>query len=199
LFNFSSKKQKAQFLKDSISTIELLYNSPSVIYYTIFNEGWGQFDADSVYDIIKQEDNSRVYDTTSGWFEKQKSDVDSKHIYFRKINLKSSGEKPLILSEFGGYSYKVLSNSFNQKKTYGYKKISSKENFEKEIYSLYVEQIIPCIKNGLNGAVLTQISDVEDETNGLLTYDRRVEKISKQKMQEICAMLYQSFKDTTNS
>lgn len=191
------KKQRQQFLKDSLATIELLYNSPSIIYYTIFNEGWGQFDTDNVYTTLKQADTTRVFDATSGWFAKRKSDVDSRHVYFKKLNL-IAGEKPLILSEFGGYSYKVENHSFNLKKTYGYKKLTSQAEFENEIEKLYLDEVLPCIKNGLNGAVLTQISDVEDETNGLLTYDRKIEKISSEKMQQINAKLNKAFKEVLN-
>lgn len=195
----ANKEQKEQFIKESIDTIKLLYNSPCVVYYTIFNEGWGQFEADKVYSILKEEDTSRVYDATSGWFTKTKSDVDSKHVYFKKIKLKANGKDPLILSEFGGYSYKVKENSFNLKKTYGYKKLNSQKEFENELYTLYKEQVIPCVKNGLNGAVLTQISDVEDETNGLLTYDRKIEKISTEKMQEISSMIFNAFREETKN
>ena len=193
----ASKKQKEQFINDSKATLKLLHNSPCVIYYTIFNEGWGQFDADKVYTQLKQLDSTRVFDATSGWFEKTKSDVNSKHVYFKPLKLKANGAKPLILSEFGGYSYKIQNHSFNLKKTYGYKKITSSKDFEKEIFNLYIEQVIPCINNGLNGAVLTQISDVEDETNGLLTYDRKVEKISAEKMQEINNQIYTAFFNAT--
>jgi len=153
--------------------------------------------ADNVYEILKQQDSTKIFDTTSGWFKKSKSDVDSRHVYFKKLKLKANGKKPLILSEFGGYSYKILAHSFNQKKTYGYKKILSSLEFDKEITSLYLDQVLPCIKNGLNGAVLTQICDVEDETNGLITYDRKIIKISIEQMQKINKALTIAFDEIT--
>jgi len=194
---FANKLRKTIFLKHCSETIKFLHNHPCVVYYTIFNEGWGQFNADNVYEILKQQDSTKIFDTTSGWFKKSKSDVDSRHVYFKKLKLKANGKKPLILSEFGGYSYKILAHSFNQKKTYGYKKILSSLEFDKEITSLYLDQVLPCIKNGLNGAVLTQICDVEDETNGLITYDRKIIKISIEQMQKINKALTIAFDEIT--
>ena len=94
-----------------------IYNVPSIVCYTIFNEGWGQFEADKLYDIVKKLDTTRVIDTTSGWFKENKSDVESLHVYFRPIKLKKSS-KPLFVSEFGGYSYKIEDHSFNKNRTY---------------------------------------------------------------------------------
>jgi threonylcarbamoyladenosine tRNA methylthiotransferase MtaB len=110
-------------------TVNQLYNHPSVCYYTIFNEGWGQFDSDKMFYLLKELDSSRIIDTNSGWFGGHKSDVESNHIYFKKIKLKSS-DKPIILSEFGGYSYKIKEHSANLKKTYGYKLFDDGEKFE---------------------------------------------------------------------
>ena len=98
-----------------------------------------------------------------------------------------------MLSEFGGYSYKIEENSFNQEKTYGYKYFSDKENFENALTRLYESEIIPAIEEGLCSCILTQVSDIEDETNGLLTYDRKVLKIDENKMNQISKKLYQAF------
>ncbi len=188
-----SARAKRMFEKTLSEMTKILYNHPSVLYYTIFNEGWGQFEADLLYDKMKKEDPTRIWDATSGWFAKKKSDVDSHHIYFRRIKLKKR-KRPLVLSEFGGYSYKIDRHSFNLEKTYGYKKIATKEDFEKEIEKLYLEDIVPNVKKGLCAAVLTQLSDVEDETNGLMTYDRKVVKVDKKKMKKISRALFKAFK-----
>lgn len=192
----ASKKRKNQFESDAIKTIEFLHSHPSVCYYTIFNEGWGQYDADNIYSILKSRDTSRIFDTTSGWFLKHNSDVDSHHVYFKKIKLKAKSSRPLILSEFGGYSYKLDEHSFNPDKTYGYKHFYSKDEFETALKELYLNQIVPAIKLGLCGAVLTQLSDVEDETNGLYTYDRKVCKIDIKVMREISSEVYSAFNRT---
>jgi beta-galactosidase/beta-glucuronidase len=190
----ASEYRKKHFEENTRETVQILYNHPCVCYYTIFNEGWGQYEADRLYDLCKSLDDSRVWDTTSGWFKETKSDVESEHIYFKPICL-SPTEKPLVLSEFGGYSLKINENSFNPYKTYGYKKFTNSKEFETEIEKLYLEQIIPAIENGLCAAVLTQLSDVEDETNGLLTYDRQVLKIDQEKMKNISDKLLCTYKE----
>ena len=192
----ANKKRRNQFESDAVKTIEFLHSHPSVCYYTIFNEGWGQYDADSIYSLLKSRDTSRIFDTTSGWFFKRNSDVDSHHIYFKKIKLKAKSLRPLILSEFGGYSYKLDEHSFNPHETYGYKHFYSKDEFESGLKELYLNQIVPAIKLGLCGAVLTQLSDVEDETNGLYTYDRKVCKIDIKVMREISNTVYSAFNRT---
>ena len=144
----ASKKRRKLFISDSLKTLDFLHNNPCVIYYTIFNEGWGQFDTDNVYTLLKNYDSTRIFDSTSGWFFKKKSDVDSHHVYFKKLKLKAKGNRPLILSEFGGYSFKILEHSFNQKNTYGYKKFTTQKEFTSAMIDLYKNQVVPCIKNG---------------------------------------------------
>lgn len=191
-----TRARREFFEKHSRDTIAHLYNHPSVVYYTIFNEGWGQYDADRLYLELKALDGSRIYDTASGWFKPRLSDVESEHIYFKKIKLRPS-DKPIILSEFGGYSCKDEEHSYNPYKTYGYKFFTSPEKFAEAMVSLYENEVLPHIKTGLCGAVLTQVSDVEDETNGLLTYDRQVMKISPEKMKDISEKLYSEFEKCT--
>ena len=190
----ASKKRREIFEKTARETVELLHDHPSVVYYTIFNEGWGQYDADRIYGELKRLDPTRIYDATSGWFAEKQSDVKSLHVYFKPVRIKRSIDKPIVLSEFGGYSYKIKEHSLNMDKTYGYKLFDDREAFESAIEGLYRNEIIPAIENGLCATVLTQVSDVEDETNGLFTYDRQVLKISEEKMKKISEDIYNSFK-----
>ncbi len=187
-----SEKQRKIFKETAKKTVDLLYNSPSVVYYTIFNEGWGQFDSTNVYNELKPLDKTRVYDTASGWFNNCESDVQSEHVYFKELNLIRKNNKPLVLSEFGGYSYKIPTHSFNLTKTYGYKNCNE-QTFMNAIENLYYNQVIPSIKKGLCATILTQVSDVEDETNGLVTYDRKIIKVDKEKMQKIADALYKTY------
>jgi hypothetical protein len=163
------------------------------VYYTIFNEGWGQFDADAYYRHFKALDPTRVWDTASGWFKPKLSDVDSEHVYFKPVRLRASGERALVLSEFGGYSCKIAEHSYNLDKTYGYRFFSQTSEFEAALHKLYRDEIIPAIDGGLCAAVLTQVSDVEDETNGLLTYDRCLLKVDAEAMAELSRELYECF------
>ncbi len=171
--HFHKSTETRRIFKQTVTdTINHLYNFPCICYYTIFNEGWGQFCADEMYDFVKERDSTRIIDSTSGWFKQKKSDVESDHIYFKKIKIKKA-DKPIVISEFGGYSLKLEPNHyFNKKQNYGYRFFKDQSELEKAIRELYNTQIKPYIKKGLCAAIYTQLSDVEDETNGFLTYDR---------------------------
>ena len=189
----ASPRRREQFEGTLREMTALLHNHPCVCYYTIFNEGWGQYDADRIYREMKALDPTRVWDATSGWFIETESDVTSDHIYFRKVEIKPDPTRPAVLSEFGGYSYKVPEHSFNLDKTYGYKKFDDAGEFSKALEALYRDEIIPAIEKGLCAAVLTQVSDVEDETNGLVTYDRRMVKVDEFVMTDLAHELHQAF------
>ncbi|MBR5514705.1 MAG: glycoside hydrolase family 2, partial [Clostridia bacterium] len=193
----ASKRRKAQFERSSKEITEMLYNHPCVCQYTIFNEGWGQYDTKRLYIEFKELDPSRIYDSASGWFKTKHNDVISEHIYFKKLNIKTHPEKPLTLSEFGGYSCKINENSFNLDKTYGYKFFKERKELTSALEDLYRKELIPLIDKGLCASVLTQLSDVEDETNGLITYDRRVIKPDIKVMQDIANEIYDRFKKIT--
>lgn len=170
------KATREMFIEYMEKTVAQLKHFPCICYWTIFNEGWGQFCGTEMYHKLKKLDSTRFIDTASGWFDRVESDVDSKHIYFRKVKLKA-GKKPLVLSEFGGYSYRIKENSFNLMNEYGYGKYTDRKSFADAFCKLYENEIIPLVNKGLCATVYTQVSDVEDETNGLLTFDRRVNKI----------------------
>lgn len=180
-----NKIKRENFIKHGEGLIKYLHNHPSIIGYTIFNEGWGQFEADKMYEHFKKLEPNYLFDSTSGWFHQNKSDFDSRHIYFKDINDKIENiNYPVFISEFGGYSYKIEDNSFNLTNTYGYRKIKSKEDFERDLMDLYANQILKN-KDKLVGCIYTQTSDVEDETNGFVTYDRKVLKINSKQFKDL--------------
>ena len=176
------------FLEGMKATVNQLKNHPCICYWTIFNEAWGQFDSDNVYEQFRQLDDTRFIDSTSGWFRRKKTDVDSRHVYFRKVKLKA-GEKPLVLSEFGGKTYKAEGHLFNPDKSYGYGGCDTLEALNEAVVKLYMDEVVPCVRNGLCAAVYTQVSDVEDEINGLVTYDRKVEKLDPDRMKPVAEAL----------
>ncbi len=178
------------FLRCAKETVNALYNYPSVVYYTLFNEGWGQFEADGAYALIKSMDSTRIIDATSGWFWRSDSDVFSHHIYFKRPRPKQNGIRPLVLSEFGGFSYRVEGHLYGEK-NYGYSTCKTAEEFENKVLKLYSDDVMPLVKNGISALIYTQLSDIEDETNGFITYDRRVSKISAEKMRSIAELMYQ--------
>jgi beta-galactosidase/beta-glucuronidase len=181
-------ESREAFLTAMRETVERVGRHPSVVYWTIFNEGWGQFDHASAYEQLRALDNTRPIDSVSGWFLPRQgecvSDVDSVHVYFKPLRL-TVKRKPLVLSEFGGYVYKLPEHSFNPKGTYGYRFFKEREAFEDALERLYREEVLPAVRAGLSASVYTQLSDVEDETNGLMTYDRRVVKVSEERMRAI--------------
>jgi hypothetical protein len=169
------------------ATVRQLGNHPCICLWTIFNEGWGQFCADDAYTKLKALDPGRFIDSTSGWFHQQLSDADSLHIYFDKLHL-GKENKPQLLSEFGGFVWKVPEHSYNLEKTYGYKVFDTREAYVRALRELY-QSLIPLAQNGLCGAIYTQVSDVEDETNGLFTFDRAVLKLQPDELNDVMRML----------
>ena len=188
-------KTRRMFLRSMEGTAAQLGNHPCILYWTIFNEGWGQFCANEAYEKLKALDETRWIDTTSGWFRRKKSDVDSRHVYFRKVRLGGDGKKPLVLSEFGGKTWRAEGHVFNPDKTYGYGACPDQEALGQAVEALYREEILPCVGQGLCAAIYTQVSDVEDEINGLLTYDRKLEKLTPERMLPLARALQQAMEE----
>lgn len=189
-FGLSRKeKLRRQFFEDHMrATIEQLYNHPSIVAYTIFNEGWGQFHSDEMYELVKKMDDTRLIDSTSGWFAQAKNDFDSEHIYFKEIQL-TVKDRPLFVSECGGYSLQIPEHYYNKNKQYGYGACESKEVLTERIEKMYRIMILSSAADGLCGCVYTQLSDVEDEINGLYTYDRKVCKVLPERMKVLAKEL----------
>lgn len=180
-----SERRRNFFLIHGEETLRHLYNHPSIVLYTLFNEGWGQHDTQNLYRHFRAMDPSRIWNAASGWFKNSDSDVQSEHIYFGSLKMKPTGRRPLLLTEFGGYSCALEGHRFNPDEEYGYQKYPTVEDFQTALLKLYREGILPQIKTGLCGCILTQVSDVEEETNGLVTYDRMVIKADREAMQAL--------------
>ncbi len=175
-------ESRAAYYRSMEETYRQLRFFPCICYWTLFNEGWGQFDGASVYKRMKSLDGTRFIDTASGWFKRTESDVISDHVYFRKVKPpkrnEKTAEKPWVLSEYGGYVWKEEGHIWNPNNTYGYRTFASKEEYEDKLYECIERDVLENIGNGLCADVLTQVSDVEDEVNGLLTFDREILKIN---------------------
>ncbi|MCI5873432.1 MAG: MFS transporter [Clostridiales bacterium] len=185
---------KEIFEKHMVETQKHLYNHPCIIAYTIFNEGWGQFESDRMYEWAKQTDATRLYDATSGWFAQTKSDFDSYHVYFGD-NKPIPDERPMLLSEFGGYSYMVPGHIYGKYNSYGYGVCKDSKELTDCIEVRYEELIYPIIASGACGCVYTQVSDVEDEINGFYTYDRKVCKVDVARMRGIANKINAQMKE----
>ncbi len=193
-FGRVKEESRNMYYKELNDMILTLYNNTSVVCWVSFNEGWGQFDSNAVYKFIKKIDSTRLVDSTSGWFDQGLSDFNSKHIYFRKFKLSKDKHKRIsFLSEFGGYSY-LEKDNFMGDKPYGYKKFKDKTKLEDAIIELYKTDVLNNIDKGLSGCVYTQLSDVENEYNGLITFDRKVLKINPKRLKALNLKLQKGIK-----
>ena len=186
-FNRNNEAGRIEAYNEFVDTINYLYNVPSIGLWTIFNEGWGQFDSGKIYNSLREIDNTRLYDHASGWHDQGISDVKSLHVYFKRVkmpNKKKVKERSIILSECGGYHLKIDGHTFSNK-TFGYKKLKDQEALEKEYEKFINLDILPNINKGLSAFIYTELSDVEDELNGFITYDRDVVKVDKNKIKAI--------------
>ena len=179
-----NKEARAIFEATMYGTADHLYNVPSIVYYTVFNEGWGQFNADEMYGKLKSYDPTRIIDATSGWFRRHESDVDSRHIYFRALKPKKLDGRPLVISEFGGYAHGVDGHRFSEK-VYGYRVFPTASEYEDAVCKLYDTEVRELAKSGASAFVYTQVSDVEDEINGFITYDRQIVKVDCERLKSI--------------
>lgn len=191
---WSRKKRRDFFLRHMEDTINHLRSHPSVIAYTIFNEGWGQFDSDRMYELAKGLDGSRLYDATSGWFARKDSDFDSQHIYFRSLRMPEAPARPVLVSECGGYSRCLEGHFYAKYNRFGYGDCADEGELMDRIRELYENTILPAVPKGLCGCIYTQLSDVEDETNGLYTYDRKICKVTKADFRELGRKLDEAMK-----
>ena len=185
------------FLSGMEATVKQLKNHPCICYWTIFNEAWGQFDASVAYHRLKAMDSSRFIDSTSGWFRGSDTDVESLHIYFAMWHRMKPSRKPIVLSEFGGFTYSAEGHIFNPDKSYGYGTCKTTGELDRRLEDVYFKHVLPAIGKGLCGSIYTQVSDVEDEINGMVTYDRKVIKPSESVMQDIAARLQAALKEAT--
>ena len=185
LFGRAGKESRKEFRAELAAMIRHLYNCPCIALWVIFNEGWGQFDAKEMLSVVKGLDKTRTIDHASGWHDQGIGQVRSEHVYFRPYSFKTDRRgRAVLLSEFGGYNHAVSGHAFG-KKDFGYKRFETPVQLRAAIEELYLTQIIPAKEQGLAAAAYTQLSDVEDELNGLMTYDRKVVKIAPEIMKTI--------------
>lgn len=165
------------FVTETRNAITYLKNVPSIGTWVLFNEGWGQFDAATLPRIMKFLDSSRPFDAASGWFDQYSGDYLSIHNYFRRPGApRDNYGRACLLSECGGFTYYARNHSTGTK-AYGYQIFKRRKELE-EAYGEYIyTEVLPLEAKGLAGFVYTQVSDVEDEVNGIMTYDRRIVKI----------------------
>jgi beta-galactosidase/beta-glucuronidase len=176
LLSRTDEDGRQEYIYELRDMIKTLYNHPSIVTWIPFNEGWGQFSTKKVTDFIHRLDPSRLVDSASGWFDQDCGDINSLHYYFLGLPIPRS-ERVLALSEFGGYSLRIPEHSACRN-IYGYKNFKNSKELTDGFVGLMKDTIIPSVKKGYSATIYTQLSDIEEETNGLLTYDRKKLKMN---------------------
>lgn len=184
-FARASAQGRAEYMDELEEMVGQLFNAPSVALWVPFNEGWGQFDSTLVMERLRALDPTRPVDPASGWHDQGAGDLRSLHVYFKPFRFRYDRRgRALALSEFGGYNLRVDGHCFNQK-DYGYRRLPDAAALWRDFARLYECEVLPAVPRGLCAAVYTQLSDVEDELNGLMTYDRRVVKLDAEDVREL--------------
>ena len=185
-FSRLNEQGRSEAIQEFKNTIQYLYNVPSIGLWTIFNEGWGQFDSKEIYSEMKKLDHTRLFDHASGWHDQGISDVKSYHVYFKPFKLrknKNSQERAVILSEFGGFVLKIEGHMMEG--NHVYKSFKTREEWLEKYKSSIHHDVIENIPKGLSAIVYTQLSDVEEELNGFITFDREVLKVEPDAIKKI--------------
>ena len=169
------KAGRAEFVREMRETIRLLKGHPGICTWVIFNEGWGQFQTEELTRIAREEDPARLIDAASGWFDQGCGDLQSVHNYFFRLKVHPEKERAAVLSEIGGHTYREPGHSACEE-LYGYGACRDKESLG-ESYRELTEKVQKLIPQGLCASVYTQWTDIEEEINGVYTWDREVKKI----------------------
>lgn len=170
---------------------------PSIVVWVPFNEAWGQFKTGEITQMTRDLDATRLINSASGGnFEMEGStvvgDILDLHNYPDPVmpDPKIFGAKSImVLGEFGGLGLPLEGHTWQQKDNWGYQSFSSAEDL-KARYSALIDDLAKYIPRGLAAAVYTQTTDVEIETNGLMTYDRQVIKIALEELKKMHEKLY---------
>jgi len=188
-FSREEVRGREAYARELNETVMLLYNCPCIAMWVPFNEGWGQFDANKAVDAIRSLDGTRTIDHASGWHDQKGGDVKSLHVYYKPYRFSADHYgRAVVLSEFGGYSQHLSEHSFSQQE-FGYKRFRSAEALTAAFEKLYAREVIPAKAKGLSAAIYTQLSDVEQETNGFVTYDRALVKMDAARVRAVNALL----------
>ncbi|MDE6846558.1 MAG: glycoside hydrolase family 2 [Lachnospiraceae bacterium] len=196
-FKREDREGRRQYCRDLTGMVRHLYNHPCIAAWVPFNEGWGQFDAGWVTERLRRLDGSRLINQACGWFDQKGGDMYSIHNYRHGLTVSPQDGRVVALTEYGGYAYPVQGHIASKKK-FGYKHYSSGEALTAGYRKLIEEEVYPNIERGLSAAIYTQVSDIETEINGMMTYDREVDKMDLDTVRGLNQELYRIF-DKVNS
>lgn len=196
IFGRGDKEGREQYYRDLRGTVGWLRHFPSIVAWVPFNEGWGQFDAARATAVIREMDGARMINEACGWFDQKGGDMHSIHNYIHRLKVKPARDRVVALTEYGGYACPVKGHMACEKE-FGYRHYHSSEELTANYRRLWEEEIFPNLERGLSSAIYTQTSDIEEEINGLMTYDREVDKMVVDEVREINRRLYERFGEVT--
>ena len=176
--------------------IDLHYNSPSIVVWVPFNEGWGQYATCRIAGMVRELDPTRLVDAVTGWALRPCGDMYDIHTYQKEVHVPPvSLNRASVIGEFGGIGYPVKGHLWNPDTgNWGYQTYHSADELLRN-YIAKFNQIVEMEKTkGLSAAVYTQTTDVEGEVNGLMTYDRKVIKIPVDTLKKIHSVLFEKQK-----
>ena len=191
-FARSDARGREQYRQELEEMVLQLYNHPCIALWTPFNEGWGQFDAGEATRRLREIDPTRLINEACGWFDQGGGDLHSIHNYIHKLKVRPKPPRVVALTEYGGYSWAVEGHKPCEKE-FGYQAYHSREELTQNYERLWNEEIFPNLKKGLSAAIYTQVSDIEEEINGVLTYDREVIKPDPEAVCRLNRRLYEEF------
>ncbi len=192
LFARTHAGERAAYYQELEALVRCLYNHPCICGWVPFNEGWGQFDAPKATALLHALDPTRPVDEASGWFDQGGGEVYSVHNYFYPLHLRPRPPRAVALSEYGGIAWPCPGHTTNEK-VYGYGTAKSRADLTARYRKLIAHSVLPQLKNGLSSLVYTQLSDVEDEVNGIVTYDRQVTKLDEAAARACAEALFKEF------
>ena len=187
---------REEYAHELADTVQALRCHPCIACWVPFNEGWGQFDAEKAVQALRTLDGTRLVDEASGWFDQGGGDVHSLHNYFYPLRIRPQ-KRTVALSEYGGIAWPMPGHE-PPHKTYGYGTAKDRQELTARYKKLQLKTVLPQLEKGLSALVYTQLTDVEDEVNGLFTYDRAAVKPDANAVRSVNAALAAEFARVTN-
>ena len=187
---------REEYAHELADTVQALRCHPCIACWVPFNEGWGQFDAGKAVQALRTLDGTRLVDEASGWFDQGGGDVHSLHNYFYPLRIRPQ-KRTVALSEYGGIAWPMPGHE-PPRKTYGYSTAKDRQELTARYKKLQLKTVLPQLEKGLSALVYTQLTDVEDEVNGLFTYDRASVKPDANAVRSVNAALAAEFARVTN-
>ncbi|MHA1338907.1 MAG: glycoside hydrolase family 2 protein [Promethearchaeota archaeon] len=178
------KKVQQHYYEQLKSMILSLYNHPCIVMWIPFNEGWGQFKTEKAVQLIRQLDSTRLINNASGWVDCGIGNIHDIHSYPDPKMPPLEENRAAVCGEFGGLGLEVEGHMWLKNRKWGYRKFENPQKLE-EKYAELMDKLAKLKEKGLAAAVYTQITDVEGEVNGLITYDREILKIKLEKLQNL--------------